>query len=163
MNRMKKHNLFLTSGCPGAGKSTYLKNLGDIYVISRDEIRFSLVGDNEEYFSKEDKVFKTFINQIQKAINSDETPIDIYCDATHITKKSRNKLLNALDLSNVEKITVLVLRPSLKETLHRNAQRSGRKYVPPYVVRRMYYQFERPEEDEDRIFDVKYVEVPKDE
>lgn len=160
---MKLHNLFLMCGCPGAGKSSWLASQGDIYVISRDEIRFNLIGDNDDYFSREDEVFDTFIKKIQEALDTGKTPTDIYCDATHITKKSRDKVLNALDLSQVENITVIVVRPSLTETLHRNAQRSGRRYVPNYVIRRMYAHFQPPEDDKDRIFDVKYVEVPKDE
>lgn len=158
-----KH-LFLMCGVAGSGKSSWLqKNVSNAIVISRDEIRFSLIGDFDDYFAKEDEVFATFIQKIQKAIDNEEGPKEIYCDATHLTKKSRDKVLNALDLTNVENITVLVVRPSLAEALKRNAQRSGRKYVPNYVIRRMWSQFERPEEDEERIFDVKYVEVPKDE
>ena len=148
-------------GIAGSGKSTWLKNnAGNSIIISRDLIRFALVKEDEPYFSKEDEVFKTFIRSIQEAINSENSSEDIYVDATHITKASRNKVLNALDLSNVKNITVLVVRPSLEEVLKRNEQRTGRAYVPRGVIRRMYYQFERPEDDEDRIFDVKYVEVP---
>lgn len=158
---MKKHNLFLMCGIAGSGKSSWLqKNVSNAAIISRDEIRFSLIGDFDDYFAKEDEVFATFIQKIQNAIDNEEGPKEIYCDATHLTKKSRNKVLNALDLTNVENITVLVVRPSLAEALKRNAQRSGRKYVPNYVIRRMWSQFERPEDDENRIFDVKYVEVP---
>jgi predicted kinase len=157
-----KH-LFLMCGIAGSGKSTYLSKIKNAAVISRDEIRFSLIGDFDDYFAKEDKVFATFIQKIQEAIDNNEGPNEIYCDATHLTKKSRDKVLNALDLTNVENITVLVVRPSLSEALRRNALRSGRRYVPPYVIRRMWAQFERPEEDENRIFDVKYVEVPSDE
>ena len=155
--------LFLMCGVAGAGKSTYLSNIKNAVVVSRDKIRFSLIGDFDDYFAKEDEVFATFIQKIQKAIDNKEGPKEVYCDATHLTKKSRDKVLNALDLTNVENITVLVVRPSLTEALKRNAQRSGRKYVPNYVIRRMWSQFERPEEDENRIFDVKYVEVPSDE
>ena len=97
---------------------------------------------------------------IQESIDSNETPEDIYVDATHITKASRDKVLNALDLTNVKNITVLVVKPSLEETFKRNSQRKGREYVPKSVIRRMWYQFERPEEDKGRIFDTKYVEVP---
>ena len=158
---MKKHNLFLMCGVAGSGKSTYLKHLENACVISRDEIRFGLIGDNDEYFSKEDQVFSIFIKQIQACIDSDSTPRDIYVDATHLTKKSRDKTLNALDLVNVNDIVILVVKPSLTECLHRNAKRSGRRYVPPYVIRRMYAQFQPPEDDENKIFDVIYVEVPK--
>ena len=159
---MKQHNLFIMCGVPGSGKSTWLKqNRPDAYVISRDAIRFMLIKEDEYYFAKEDEVFKTFIKYIQESIDSDETPEDIYCDATHITKGSRNKLLNALDLTNVKNVTVIVVRPSLTQTLERNEQRTGRARVPKSVVRRMWYQFERPEEDKDRIFDTIYVEVPE--
>ena len=154
-----KH-LFLMCGVAGAGKSTYLSKIKNAAIISRDEIRFSIIGDFDDYFAKENEVFAIFIQKIQEAIDNNDGPTEIYCDATHLTKKSRNKVLNALDLTNVENITVLVVRPSLAEALKRNAQRSGRKYVPNYVIRRMWSQFERPEDDENRIFDVKYVEVP---
>lgn len=157
-----KH-LFLMCGVAGAGKSTYLSKIKNAVIISRDEIRFSIIGDFDDYFAKENEVFAIFIQKIQEAIDNNDGPNEIYCDATHLTKKSRDKILNALNLTNVENITVLVVRPSLAEALKRNAQRSGRKYVPNYVIRRMWSQFERPEEDEERIFDVKYVEVPKDE
>mgnify|MGYP000302444771 CR=1 FL=1 len=158
---MKQHNLFLMCGVAGSGKSSWIKNnVPNAYVISRDAVRFMLVKEDEEYFSKEKEVFNTFVRYIQESIDSDETPEDIYCDATHITKGSRDKLLNALDLTNVKNVTVIVVRPSLEETFKRNAKRNGREFVPKSVIRRMWYQFERPEEDEDRIFDTKYVEVP---
>ena len=159
---MKQHNLFLMCGAPGSGKSTWLKeHVENAYVISRDSIRFMMLDDDDKYFSKENKVFRTYVKYIQESIDSDETPEDIYCDATHITKASRDKLLNALDLTNVKNVTVIVVRPSLEQTLERNEQRTGMARVPRSVVRRMWYQFERPEEDKDRIFDTLYVEVPE--
>ena len=158
---MKQHNLFLMSGAPGSGKSTWIhEHAENPLIISRDEIRFSMISGNDEYFSKEKEVFNTFIHNIQEAIDSDITPEDIYVDATHINKAARDKVLNALDLSNVKNVTVIVVRPSLSETLKRNDERNGRCRVPKSIVRRMWFQFERPEEDNDRIYDVKYVEVP---
>lgn len=158
-----KKRLFLMCGCPGAGKSTWLKNHAqNAIVVSRDKIRFKLVNEDEEYFSKEKKVFKTFISEIQNAIDDEKDFKEIYCDATHITNASRNKILKALNLSNVENITVLVFYPSLDETLRRNSLREGRKKVPEKVIRQMYNSFQRPEDDENRIFDVIYKEVPKE-
>ena len=147
-------------GVPGSGKSTWLKK-NNFYNISRDKIRFELVKEGEEYFSKEKKVFKTFVKRIQESLDSDTTPDNIYCDATHITKASRDKLLNALDLTNVNNITVVVCYPSLKEALRRNHNRAGREYVPEYAIQQMQQKFERPEYDDNKIFDVIYVEVPE--
>ena len=158
---MKQHILYLMSGCPGSGKSTWAaKNVGpgDV-IISRDQIRFDMLNDGEAYFCKENAVFKEFVHMIQDNLNNDRVR-NVFCDATHITKASRDKLLNALDLSNVEQVIVIVVRPSLTETLRRNDERDGLVRVPRSVVRRMWMQFERPEEDEGRIFDTYYAEVP---
>lgn len=158
---MKQHNLFLMCGIAGSGKSTWISEHikeHDV-VISRDQIRFEMVAENEKYFSHEKAVFAHFVEMIQNNLNDDRVD-DIYCDATHITKASRDKLLNALDLTNAKQIIVVVVRPSLTETLRRNELRTGREHVPRSVIRRMWYQFERPEEDENRIFDTIYVEVP---
>lgn len=158
-----KHNLYLMCGVPGSGKSTYANKQPNSIVISRDKIRFNLVSENEEYFSKETKVFWEFVAQIQSALDTPGTPKNVIADATHITKKSRDKLLNALVLTNVEQVIVVVVMPSLREALRRNAQRKGRKKVPEKVIRDMYFRFERPEYDEPKIFDTIYMEVPKDE
>ena len=94
---MKKHNLFLMCGIAGSGKSSWLqKNVSNAAIISRDEIRFSIIGDFDDYFAKENEVFTIFIQKIQEAIDNNDGPTEIYCDATHLTKKSRNKVLNAL-------------------------------------------------------------------
>ena len=164
MNANKK-NLFLMTGVPGAGKSSWLENnfVEDRdYIISRDAIRFSMLKDSDKYFAKEDEVFDTFVKYIQESLDNPKVPENIYCDATHITEGSRNKLLDALDLSNVKNITCIVVHPSLDKTLERNEQRTGRAYVPRGVVRRMYYQFERPENDTKYPKNVIYVEESKE-
>lgn len=151
-------------GIAGAGKSSWLeKNFvpDRDYIISRDAIRYSLLKKDDEYFAKENEVFKTFVKYIQESIDDPNVPENIYCDATHITEGSRNKLLDALNLTNVKNISCIVVRPSLEDTLERNEKRTGRAYVPRSVIKRMYYQFERPEYDTKYPKDVRYVEVPE--
>ena len=134
---MKKH-LYLMVGAPGSGKSTYAKNIlkdGDIY-ISRDEIRYSLLTEEDDYFAKENEVIKTFIDNIDKSLVNEEYCGDVYADATHLSPKSRAQVLN--QLKNKDKVSIIYLDIPLNIILERNAQRKGRALVPENVVRRMY-------------------------
>ena len=134
---MKKH-LYLMVGVPGSGKSTYVKNIlkdGDIY-ISRDEIRYSLLTEEDDYFAKENEVIKTFIDNIDKSLVNEKYCGDVYADATHLSPKSRAQVLN--QLKNKDKVSVIYLDIPLNIILERNAQRKGRALVPENVVRRMY-------------------------
>lgn len=136
-------NLWLMCGIPGSGKSTWCAQYkcykGTRYV-SRDDIRFGLVGEDEAYFAREGEVFKEFIAQIQNAIN-DENVSDIYVDATHLNERSRNKVLDKLDLSNIMLYAVNFLVEK-KTALERNELRDGRRVVPREAIERMYNQFE---------------------
>ena len=137
---MKPKRIFLMSGTPGSGKSTWITNRiaeqGGVR-ISRDEIRFSMVSEEEEYFSKENEVFFTFISKIQEAILDETGPEDIYIDATHVNEKGRQKVLSQLDLDFVDEITVVVMDVPFEITAERNAGRSGRTFVPMSALRRM--------------------------
>lgn len=131
-------------GTPGAGKSTWIQEQiatnGGVW-CSRDQIRFSLLDENEDYFAKEDLVISTWINSIQTALDDENGPDDIYIDATHLNKKSRNKTLNALNLENTQVIAVNFIVP-LDVCLYRNDFRKGRAFVPRSVIRRMFCSFE---------------------
>lgn len=64
------NTLVLMCGAPGSGKTTIAKKLmcnNDLY-ISRDEIRYSMISDEDEYFSKEKEVFNEYIKQIDEAL-----------------------------------------------------------------------------------------------
>ena len=140
---MKKH-LYLMMGVPGSGKSTYAKNVlkyGDIY-ISRDEIRYSLLTDEDDYFAKENEVIKTFIESIDKSLVMEEYCGDVFADATHLSPKGRAQVLN--QLKNKDKVSVIYLDIPLNVILERNAKRTGRALVPEDVVRRMYNSIQLP-------------------
>ena len=160
---MKQKNLYLMCGAPGAGKSHYLMNLvlyaeQDGIVVSRDRIRFNLVSEDEPYFSHEDEVFNTYIATIQKHLDNPEGIQNIYCDATQLTESARNKVLDRLNLENVANIYAIVIRPSLEETLRRNAGRTGRMRVPDSAVKRMYNSYTDPAKDKKYSITPIYVE-----
>ena len=145
--------IILMVGCPASGKSSYAKSLitqlntmypneENLYhYISRDAIRFSLLKEDEQYFSVEKEVFNIFIAEIRAAIKADTNYIII--DATHVSKASRKKVLRELDLKDYQ-LTVCYLEADLKTLYERNAQREGRAVVPETAIRNMYNSYERP-------------------
>lgn len=147
---MKQKRVWLMSGAPGCGKSTWInkqieKN-GGVH-ISRDVVRFNMVKDDEEYFSHETAVFNEFARQANAAIENENGPDDIYIDATHLNQASRNKILKKLVLDNVT-VNVVFMRPAIETCIERNEKREGRSVVPRSALRRMWYQQTDPATDE---------------
>lgn len=144
--------LIMLMGCPGSGKTTFAKDFinANYTYISRDGIRFSLVAEGEEYFSKEKQVFAEFAAQISKALGNGQ---NVIADATHLNRASRKKLLNAIE--GYDDLIIIHVCPGLQSALDNNEKRAGtRSYVPRSVVRRMWYTIEDPSKDEgfDKIF-----------
>ena len=158
---MKKSYLFIMCGAPGSGKSYFIKHNRNVdgIVVSRDKIRFSMLSDGEEYFSKEKAVFKEFVKQIQKGLDDGKV---VYADATHLNGVSRLKLLNHLNLKNTDVIPIF-FKTSLETCLARNAKREGRAKVPEDALKNMYNSMTSPSNDEEAIGhnlykDILYVE-----
>ena len=146
---MAQSKLYLLMGAPGSGKSTYLKNRFSQppMVISRDAIRFAMVREDEEYFSKEKEVFREYIEQIRTALKFNN---EVFADATHLNESSRAKVLFALghDLKDVE-VNIIWVRVPLEVAITQNELRLGtRAYVPKAVIRRMYSQATMPSKEE---------------
>ena len=139
--------LYVSCGTLGAGKSTWLKAhiKPEEKIISRDEIRFSIIKDNETYFSHEDEVFKKFIYEIKENIDNG---INVYADATHLNDRSRGKLLYSLRKIGCvpSEINAIYFYTSLETCLRQNEYRKGtRAYVPEIQLKQMFHSSQAPE------------------
>ena len=136
--------LFLMMGCPwpGSGKTTWCKNnvpKNAVY-ISRDEIRFNIIKDEDSYFSKEKIVYDIFINKINEAL---ESGLDVYADQTSLNTGSRKKLIDTLN-KRPDEINVIYIERPLSTILEYNSKRTGRKLVPNDVIIKMYNSISKP-------------------
>lgn len=156
--------LIMFCGIPGSGKSTEARRMAGsltargitIEHISRDELRFSMISDESEYFSKEKEVFNKFVEKMNNSLNKNDCTI---IDATHISKASRAKILRRVKNSNNVRLLVLYLTTPLDVCMRQNDLRTGREQVPHEVIEKMAKQFEDPTEKEFTGFGFDSVEV----
>lgn len=152
-------DLYIMMGVPGSGKTTFAKKLVEdkpnTVRVSRDDIRFSLLKKGDEYFAKEKEVFKTFTEIIDKYLMEGK---NVIADATHLNRRSRQKLLNGLKVKP-ERVLVIYKKVPIAIALKQNDLRKGTKsYVPKEVIRRMYFSLETPTVDESDF----YYEINED-
>ena len=151
--------LYILCGPSAAGKSTWARKFvedhfnDDIRYVSRDEIRFAIVKEEEDYFSHEKEVFKKFANTIRQTLIDG---FDVIADATHLNEFSRRKLTQAIDMYTTDyKIVYVVFNTDVNTCVIRNMNKSGRAKVPENVIRNMCRDFRAPTKDEDeRVIDI---------
>lgn len=138
--------LYISCGTPGSGKSTFLNEMksDNEIVISRDNIRFSLLKPGEDYFAHEKEVYTKFLNEIVRNIRN---KVNVYADATHLNEKSRFILLSQLKRRGCypSEINAIYFNVPLNTCLERNEYRKGTAaYVPPDKLREMFSAFTPP-------------------
>ena len=152
--------IWIMVGVPGSGKTwvakhILMKGLGWRY-ISRDEVRFSIIRNDEDYFSHETEVFNVFVEKIKSAL-AEEGAFNVIADATHLTYKSRYKLINAIGTKDVDIIPV-VIQSDIEDCIKRNEEREGRAVVPRSVLRRMSISLTDPKTDDFKYTGIMYID-----
>ena len=147
-----KKKLYILSGVPGCGKSTWarkmVENDNSIEIVSRDKIRFSMVKEENGYFSQEDKVFNRYVEDIILSLLNLMNTATI-ADATQVNAISRAKLVMAIqkrwpDFENEVDIIIVYFHVPFETCVARNNTRTGREYVPMDAMKRMNRQHELP-------------------
>jgi len=140
-------DLYVMCGCPGAGKSTFIQkylNKENMVIVSRDEIRFSLLQPNEDYFSHEGEVLNKLWEKTNTALSQGK---NVVVDQTSLTPKSRRWLLS--HIHGYDTVKLIWIDEDIFTCLERNEKRKGTKsYVPRGKIRRMHEQFVEPTLDE---------------
>ena len=144
-----KHTLIVLAGPSGVGKSFLARFIAntheDCVIVSRDAIRFAMLGRGEDYFAHEDEVIKRFYQNISDALRIHKYVI---ADATHLSVKARNRLFSNVKMPSDTRIVGVWIETSVETALRQNAARTGLARVPDDVIRRMFKSKVSPRKDE---------------
>ena len=145
---MRQKQVFLLSGIPGSGKSTWIRDrmIPGAEWISRDNVRFAILSDEDDYFAHEDDVFDTFINYINQTLEKEEIHT-VYIDATHLNQRSRDKVMRRIHMDNVKRVTCVCFDVPLEICYCRNNLRAGRSRVPETAIYNMYQSYRIPNKE----------------
>ena len=133
-------DLYLMMGCPGSGKSTFIKNKiknkdSKCAIISRDEIRFSITKPDEPYFAHENEVCAAMWEKINVELANGK---NVFVDQTSLTVRSRKWLLQHVKVK-YDHLNIIWVDASLETCLARNKARYGTMaFVPEESLIRMY-------------------------
>jgi len=139
--------LFMLSGIPTSGKSTYIRGLlrdfPDAVVISTDDYIEAAAKETgktyNEVFDDNIKAANTNLNdKVNSAIKARKT---IIWDQTNLTCNARRKKLSRFPKSYIK--ALIYFNIDLDTALERNTNRPG-KVIPPALLRDMHDNYELP-------------------
>lgn len=142
--KKKQTKVFVMCGPAGSGKSTWLikqmKPKTDV-CISRDNIRFGLLKEGEDYFAHENDVKEIFYNSIANNTSASYWE-NIYIDATHLNPSARKDTM--WNISKYCSVIAVSFEVPAEVAIERNKKRSGLARVPDNVIWNMKSRYKIP-------------------
>lgn len=146
-----KGHLYIPIGIPGCGKSTWLtKNLSDAKIVSSDQKRIELFGD-ENFQGDNAYVFKQCFLDVENALKAGKT---VALDATNVRYKQRLPFLN-LARQLFAHTTIVYFDLPLELAISRNSQRQ--RQVPAAIIARYYDTLQVP-----HVYEAQEIKVVSD-
>lgn len=146
-------HLILLSAIPGSGKSTwaneYKRTHENTFIVASDEIRIRLTGDVQN-FEHEDEVWATYLSDLNRYAEEYED-VNVIADATNLTNEYR--LFYGKMTPKFDKHSLVVFNIPLDICLLQNRMRTRSRIVPEEAVKKMYTQFEKPNDEVMDLFD----------
>ena len=146
-------HLILLSAIPGSGKSTwaneYKRMHENTFIVASDEIRIRLTG-NVQNFEHEDEVWATYLSDLNRYAEKYED-VNVIADATNLTNEYR--LFYGRMTPMFDKHSLVVFNIPLDICLLQNRMRTKSRIVPEEAVKKMYTQFEKPNDEVMDLFD----------
>ncbi|MBX7218475.1 MAG: AAA family ATPase [Blastocatellia bacterium] len=134
--------LFVVSGIPGSGKSTWIETQlaakdNQVVCVSTDELRASLLGDAKDQ-SRNAEIFALAYRAVRQQLRQG---CSVVFDATGILRKHRSVAWRIATTCHARRVAVVFDTP-LQIALARNQNRA--RTVPDEVVTRFFLQWQRP-------------------
>ena len=143
--KIENPTLYILIGVPGSGKSTYAEELYQksekgIYIVSSDEIRKYLYG-NESCQSNPSKVFTLAHCVIKSQLRAN---YDVIFDATNIYKNNREQLIKEIlfEIDKPVRFVAIYFDTPIEECIKRQEYRNRK--VPQKVIEKMGRQIDKP-------------------
>lgn len=146
--------LYVLSGIPGSGKSTWARKFlsehpDSSYIVSSDDIRKEL-GGVYQYFEQEELVWKLFYARLKDYAYNTRS-VDVIADSTCL--ENRFMIEAFTQTKNFDKYVLVYFDVDPKISKERNKTRESGKVVRDDVVDKMIKEFEKPNEVVRSIYD----------
>lgn len=141
------NKFIMVIGLPASGKDTYIKKLianseENFVHLSSDKIREELYG-SEEIQGNPKEVFSIMNKRVMTNLAIGN---NIIYNATNICSKNRRNVLKEVKKYKDYMSYAVIIGTTFEQCLKNNEDRknNGGRYIPPEVIKKMYYSFEPP-------------------